>query len=501
MICLQKGDDSTSASSSKNQNNVSNVYATWRRKARNRRRRNRNKNKNGGVTKPSGTLNEDGSSVKRTVAGDSNNAQSGTVGQKKIQKRETDAAVATSSETENTDTFQYDGLFKLSSRKMNVDSDGNNRKEAGDQESRSFHEAREASSTANRTMKDATLKYDKLFSFKEKGHVSGYSDSASAANDKQTEMVHPSAETELPTNTGARIKCTEDDFVLIDRLFFGKGKHTDQNTSKLGESSGVNNDVTAKQKKANVPSPEHKEPTSCHRKTADSFRYDRLFTFSRKINRVHSEGVDVNDEMDANTTVHNNKKKGGVYHPTDKQFTTNRNTAEETKDRDFFRYDRLFNFSTRKQNAMASTNSQARTNKTKEKDCFRYDKLFNFSTQKQNVPGNADNKATTNETEDKNFFRYDKLFNFSTQKQNVPENADNKATTNKTEEKDFFRYDKLFNFSTGKQNVTDSTDDTSISSDDSCQYDLEAESDYATSHEFCGGTLFFLVSFRSSVLQ
>jgi hypothetical protein len=227
--------------------------------------------------------------------------------------------------------------------------------------------AGEASGTANRTRKDGLSKCKKLFDFIEKGHVSGCTDSESAANDKQK---------------------------------------------------------------------------------------------------------DLNDEMNANPAVHNSKKKGAVYHPTDKQFTTNRETAKETKERDFFRYDRLFNFRTRKQNAPAETDNQATTNKTKEKD----------------------------------FFRYDKLFNFSTQRQNAPENADNKSTTNKAEEKDFFRYDRLFNFSTREQNAPDGTDDASISSDDSYQFELEDESetldddDYTAFHMFHGGMLFILSNFRSSVL-
>ena len=442
MIYLQKGDDSTTATSSNNQK--SNVNATPQKKTGKRRRRNRKKKKKGGVTKPSGMLNEDGSNVERTIAGDSNNAQSGTVGQKKKEKGETDAALGTISET-----------------RRNVDSGGNNMKEAGDQESgMSSSAAGEASSTANRTRKDATLKYEKLFGFKEKGHVSGYTDSGSAANDKQKERAHPPAETELLTNTDARIRCTEDDSQ------FGTWKHAGRNTSKLGESSDVNNDVKTKQGKANMSSPEHKEPTSCHRKTADSFRDERLFTFSGKRNKVHSGGVDLNDEMDANPAVHNSKKKGAVYHPTDKRFATNRDTAKETKERDFFRYDRL----------------------------------FNFSTQKQNAPENAGNKATTSKTEEKDFFRHDRLFNFSTQKQNDPENAGNKTTTNKTEDKDFFRYDRLFSFSTGKQNAPDNTDDTSISSDDSYECELVDESetvndDYAAFPGFYGGMLFILISF------
>ena len=395
MVYLQKGGDSISTSSNKNHNNVGNVYATQQRKGRNRRRRNRNKNKNGGITKPSGTLNEDGSNVERTIAGDSNNAQSGTVGQKRKQK-EADAARATSDETESTDTFQYDSLFKFSNRKTNVNSVGNNMKEAGEQESRvSSCAAGEASSTGNRTRNDATFKYDKLFCFKEKSHVSGHTDSESAANDKQK---------------------------------------------------------------------------------------------------------DLKNEMDTNPAVHNSKKKGAVYHPTDKQFTTDRDTAKETKEREFFKYDRLFNFRTRNQNAPADTGDQAGTNKTKEKDFFRYDKLFSFSTQRQNAPENADNKSKTNKTEEKNF-RYDKLFNFSTERQNAPENADNKSKTNKAEEKDFFRYDRLFNFSSRKQNAPDNTDESSISSDDSYQFDLKDESetmdddDDTAFHMFCGGMLFILISF------
>jgi hypothetical protein len=533
MIYLQKGDGSTGASSSKTQNNVNNVYDTQQRKTRKRRRRNRNKKKNGGVTKSSGVFNEDGSGVECTIAGDSNNAQSGTVDPKKIQKRETDAALATSSETESTDTFQSHDKF--SSRKMNVDSHGNGVKEADDQESRmSFSAAGEASSTASRTRKGASMKCDKLFSSKEKGNVSGYTDSASDANDKQKERVHPPSKTELPTSPGARIRRTEDDLFLRDSILFGAGKNTDRNTSRLGESSDVNNNVKAKQGKANVPSPGHKEPTSCHSKTEDSFRYDKLFTFSGEINKVHSGGVEVNDERDADAAAHNSKKTGPVHHPTDKQFTTNRETAKETKERDFFRYDKLFNFSTHKQNAPENADNKTTINKTKERDFFKYDKLFNFSTQKQNAPENADNKATKNKTKERDFFKYDKHFNFTTQKQNASENADNKATSNKTEDKDSFRYDKLFNFSTqkqnapenadnkptankteekdsfrddrfsfstGKQNATDGTDDTTISSDDdSYQYESEAESealddDYTAFHNFFGGMLFIMISF------
>jgi hypothetical protein len=498
MIYLQKGGDSTSASSSKHQNDMNNVYDTQQRKTRKRRRRNRNKKKNGGITKPSGTFN-DGSGKECTIAGDSNNALSGTVDQKKEQKRESDAAVAKSSETESTDTFQSHDKF--SSRKINVDSGGNSMKEADDQESRmSFSAVGEASSTASRTREGANMKYDKLFSFKENGHVSGYTDSAGAANNKQKERVHPPSEKELLSDIGARFRCTEDEFFWLNVTLSGTGKNTDQNTSKLGESSDVNNNVKTKPGKANVPRPEHKEPTSCQRKTADAFRYDKLFTFSRKINKVHSGGVEVNDERDADATAHNSKSTGPVHHPTDKQFTTNRDTAKETKERDFFKYDRLFNFSTGKQNAAANTDNQAGTHTTKEKDFFMYDKLFRFSTRKENASENADNKATSNKTEEKDSFMYDKLPSFNTQKENASENADNKATANKTKEKDSFRYDRLFNFSTGKQNATDSTDDTSISSDDSYQYEAEAESetlddDYGAFHNLYGGMLFILISF------
>lgn len=430
--------ESTGTSSSKTQNNMSNVCTTQQRKNRNRRRRNRNKNKNGGVTRPSGTLDEavlvnetdsscvkgDGSGVEHGIAGDGNNAESGTVGCKKKQKRETDPSVATSNMPESTGKFRYD---RNSSRNINGDSDGSNMKEGGDQKSGiSLSAAKEASSTANTTRKGATFRYDKLFSFKEKGHVSGYSDSASAAKDRQRqkEEVHPPAETELATETGATSRCTEDDFFLTDSIVFGTGKHTGQNTSMLGENNDLNNDVKSRQRKENVPSPKDEEPTSCHSKTANSFRYDRLFTFSKKVNKIPSGGVDVNEELDTNPTVRKGKKKGAAYHPTDKQFTTNRDTVKKTEEKDFFRYDRLFNFSTRKQNA--------------------------------------------------------------------PENTDNKQTINKTEEKDFFRYDRLFNFSTGKQNVTGNTDDASISSDDLYQDEsgLESENlddDYTAFHEFNGG--------------
>ncbi|GFG33034.1 hypothetical protein Cfor_00047 [Coptotermes formosanus] len=306
----QKADDSGSASSSKNQNNMSNVYTTQQRKNRNRRRRNRNKDKNGG----------------------------------KEQKRETDPSVATSNTSESTGTFRYDRLFKFSSKKMNGDSGGSNVEEGGAQKSgMSLSTAKEASGTANTTRKDSSLGYNELFSFKEKGHVSGYSDTASSAKDAQKEGVHPPAETELATDTGAT------------------------------------------------------------------------------------------------------------------------STVKETEEKGSFRYDRLFNFSTRKQNAPEMTDNGARTNKTREEDFFRYDRLFNFSTRKQNAPEKTDNGARTNKTREEDFFRYDRLFNFSRRKQNAPENTDNRARTNKAEEKDFFRYDRLFSFSAGKQNFTDNTDEASIS--------------------------------------
>jgi hypothetical protein len=414
---------------------------------------------------------EGGSGVEHSIAGDSSNAQTGTVGRKKEQKRETDPSVATSNTSESTGTFRYDRLFKFSSKKMNGDSGGSNVEEGGAQKSgMSLSTAKEASGTANTTRKDSSLGYNELFSFKEKGHVSGYSDTASSAKDAQKEGVHPPAETELATDTGATSRYTEDDFFQIDSILSGKRKCTVQDTSDLGESNDVNNDVNndvkTKQRNENVSSPKDKEPTFCHSKTADSFRYDRLFTFSKKINSVHSGGVDVNDDLDSNSSVHNGTKKGAGYHPTDKQSATTRGTVKETEEKGSFRYDRLFNFSTRKQNAPEMTDNGARTNKTREED----------------------------------FFRYDRLFNFSRRKQNAPENTDNRARTNKAEEKDFFRYDRLFSFSAGKQNFTDNTDEASISSDDSYQYELELESerlddDYAPFHEFYGGTLFILIGF------
>jgi hypothetical protein len=254
---------------------------------------------------------------------------------------------------------------------MNSDSNRKNMEERGGQGSgMSASAAKETSGAANMTKRDGTLKYERLFSFKENGNVRGCSYSAGVAKDKCEEKVDSPAKTELATNIGA------------------------------------------------------------------------------------------------NPTVCNGKSKGGVHHATDKWFTTDRDTAKKTEEKDSFRYDRLFNFSTRKQD-----------------------------------PEKTDKRTKTSKTEEKEFFRYDRLFNFSKRSENASENTDNRATTNKTEEKDFFRYDRLFSFSRKKQNVTDNTDEPSISSDDSYQYESEPEGEgldddhYTTFHKFRGGKLLILIFF------
>jgi hypothetical protein len=349
---------------------MDNTYT--KRPRRNRKRGHRNRK--GGAKQPSGIQNEavlvnerketdspcakeDTSNVEHSIAGDKNNAQtqnkSGSISQEQKQKKEPGPSTATSDKTERTDTFRYDRLFKFGKRKIYKESVGSNVKE-DDQESA----AKQASGNVNMTQKDDTFMYDKLFSFSKKRHADGNSEGESTAKNKQKEKEPVPAEKELPTDTDVTSKTAKNYSFRYDRLFtFSNKEHTDQTDSEVAANDDVECvDVKNEQKKGNMPSSKEKEPTSHHRKTADWFRYNRLFNFSKKKDKVENDGPDGNDELNANTKVSNSKKKGPVHQPTDKQFTTKRGTSK-AEEKDFFRYDRLFSFSTRKQNVPENTDT------------------------------------------------------------------------------------------------------------------------------------------------
>lgn len=338
------------------------VNTCTRRPRRNRKRGHRNRNKNGGVRRPSGTQSEAVlvnerretesvcakeaiSSVDYRIAGNKSNVQtkhqSDDISQKQRCKKETVPAAA---------TFRYDKLFKFSNRNMNdepVGSTDSNTKVDDSPKSSGTKEAR--------TRKDATFRYDKLLNFRRKSCVNVNPESdilnTSTGKNKQKEKMSVPADKELTTNTDETTKTTDSYFFRYDRLFtFRTKKHTDHNDSDVGANGGVDcTDAETKQKKRNVLPSKEKESASPHNKTSDFFRYDRLFNFSKKKDKVQNGHPDENDELDVNTKEHNAKKKGNLHHPKEKEFTTNRGTRGKTEN-DFFRYDRLFNFSTMKQN-------------------------------------------------------------------------------------------------------------------------------------------------------
>jgi hypothetical protein len=345
MIYLQERYDTSSASSSTGQNRVGTTYATRLRRNRNRGRR----NGNGGITRPSGTKNEavlvherhdtdsPGAKEHRSNSdGNRNNvqtkSQSGNFCQKQEPKKETVPSTTTGDKTERNDRFRYDKLFQFSSMRMKEDD--------GQKSGTSSSAVEDASGNVNMTRKDVTFRYDRLFSFKEKRYSNGKSESnvlnASTARNENKDRVP------LPADPSLR----------YNRLFtFNSKKHTDQNSSEVGANNNADCiNMKTKQKDGSVPSHKEQEPTSYHDKTADSFRYDRLFNFSKKSTTVKNWNPEENDEVSGNSKIGDAKKKETVHQCKDKEFTTNRDKTRKAGEKDFFRYDRLFNFSARKQN-------------------------------------------------------------------------------------------------------------------------------------------------------
>ncbi|XP_021928848.1 uncharacterized protein LOC110834226 isoform X2 [Zootermopsis nevadensis] len=133
------------------------------------------------------------------------------------------------------------------------------------------------------------------------------------------------------------------------------GKRNDTFREKKNSESNVLSKSTArKENKEKSPLPADKEVASnkdATNETANdrSFRYDRLFNFSKKSTTTQNETSEDNDKSDGN------RKKETVRQCKEKEFTTNADETKNAGGKDFFRYDRLFSFSTRKQNLPASS--------------------------------------------------------------------------------------------------------------------------------------------------
>jgi hypothetical protein len=351
---LQGGDSASASSTNQNKRDSNNNTRSTRNQKRCHRR-----NRKGGVKGPrvnqketdSAHAKEEGSN---SIARDKNNAQikkeSGSISQELEQKKDPGPSATTGEKTEQTGTFRYDRFFKFGNTKINEESVGSNVKENEQERDTSFCAA-EGSGNVNMTQKDPTFRYDKLFSFSADEKSGG----GSTEKNEQKEMEHISAEKELPTDKDATSRKTaENCFFRYDRLFtFSNKERTAQTDSDVDANcEGECIKIKTERKEGNMPSSKEKESTSCHSKTADSFRYDRLFKFSKKKENVQDSGPDGNAEFNANTKVGNSERKGSVHNPKDNQFTTK---TSETEENCFFRYDKLFSFSTKKQNVPENT--------------------------------------------------------------------------------------------------------------------------------------------------
>jgi hypothetical protein len=345
---LQGGDSANASSTNQNKMDSNNNTRSMRKRKRGHRR-----NRKADVKEPrinqkeadSADAKEEGSD---SIARDKNNAQI---------KKESDSIsqelASTGEKTGQTDTFRYDRLFKFGNTKINEESVGSNVKE-NEQEGDTSFCAAEGSGDVNMTQKDPTFRYDKLFSFSADEKSGG----GSSAKNEQNEMEHISAEKELPTDKDVTSRKTAKNCSFrYDRLFTSSNKErTAQTDSEMDANcEGECIEIKDGKKKGNKPSSEERESTSYHSKTADSFRYDRLFKFSEKKENVEDSGPDGNAEFNANTKVGNSERKGSMHNPKDKQFTTKTGTTSKTEENSFFRYDKLFNFSTRKQNVPEGT--------------------------------------------------------------------------------------------------------------------------------------------------
>jgi hypothetical protein len=418
-IIYLQGGDSTSASS-KNQNKMDNTYTT--RPRRNRKRGHRNRK--GGAKQPCDIQNEavldnerketdspcakERSNVEHSIGRDESNAQtqnkSGSISQEWEQNKEPGPSAATSDETERTDTFRYDRLFRFGK----FESDGNNVKD-DKQESDSSFCASEQSGNVNITQKEPTFKYDKLFNFNKKRAADGReTDSPFAKDDKSDE--HSIARDESNAQT--------------------------QNKS---------NSIRQEQEQKKEPGPS--AAASNKTEQTDTFRYDRLFKFGNR--KIHDESVGSNVKED-------DQKSDSSFFAAEQSGTVNMTQKDPT-----FRYDKLFNISKKRHSDGNSGGESAAKNKQKEKEpisaekelpidtdvtgktvknCFfRYDRLFIFSNKERTektdseVDANDDGECIKIKTKQK--------------KGNVPSSTEKEPTSyhNHSKTADVFRYDSLFN--------------------------------------------------------
>lgn len=382
MIYLQERDETNSASSSTRQNKVGTTYTTGLRRVKSRGLT----NINGGITKSSGIQNEAMLIHERketvsphakvhgsNIGGDRNNvqpkSQSSNICQKRKPKEETVPSATTDGKTERNYSFRYDRLSKFSSSRT--------KKDDGQKSSTSSPAVEEASGSVNVERKDATFRYDRMFSFKENMYSNGNSESdvlsTSTARKKERKRLPLPADKELATNKDTINKTAKDCFFKYGRLFrFSSEKHTDQNSSEVGTSDNVDcTNMKTKQKGRSVPSHKEEEPASYCDKTADSFRDDRLFTFNKKSTTVQNGHPNEKDELSGNSKVGDAKKKETVHQYKDKEFTTNTDEASKAGEKDSFKYDRLFNFNPRKQNCPDGT-EEVYTTSSNVDDSYEY---------------------------------------------------------------------------------------------------------------------------------
>lgn len=345
------------------------------KRRRNQRRRRRRRNKNGGIIRPSDTENEavlvnerketDSQCAKEdrsNVAGNRNSiqtrSQSANMCEKQKCKKETVSSKTSGDKTEGNNTFRYDKLFKFGSGK---------RKEDNGHMSGTSSAAEEASDNVNTTRKDATFRYDRLFNFRKRRYSGGNSESnvpsASTARNEHKENMPLPADKEFATDRHTANKTAKDCFFKYDRLFtFSSKKH-----AEVGANSHVDRtNMKAEQNEGSMQSPKEKEPTSCHGKTADSFRYDRLFNFSKKSSKVQNGSPDENDDLSASSKVGDAKKKETVHQCTDQEFNTNRDKTNKAEKKNS-------SFSTRKQNFADNTDGEVYMTHNSMDDSDEYD--------------------------------------------------------------------------------------------------------------------------------
>jgi hypothetical protein len=339
---------------------MANTNTSRPRRNKKKGRRKRNRNGKGSAEEPRVIQKEE----------DKNNDQiqikSGSVGHEREQKTEPGPSAAAGDKIKRTDTFRYDKLFKFGKRKKYDESDGSNMKE-NEQEGEMFCAAKESGDVIT-THEDPTLQYDKLFSFSTDGKPGGESTAENMGKEKE----HISIEKELPTDTDATSRrATKNSSFRYDRLFSFSNK---ERTNQTGNEVGQNYDqecikIKTKQKKGNISSPKGKESACYHSKAGEPFRYDRLFKFNKKEETVRGDGPDEKDKLNASTKVGKSEQKEPVHLPEDKKFTTKTGTTSKAEGNCFFRYDKLFNFSERKQNVPENTDTVSVTSSSNDDSC------------------------------------------------------------------------------------------------------------------------------------